>query len=65
LEPGLEIDMRKPKMIYVWPFVVSLTMAPEGCLSLTLLTQSTIAVTKMLMRLKGNRSGSVLGSRAS
>jgi hypothetical protein len=57
--------MRKPKMICVWPFVLGLTMAPEGCLSLTLLTQSTIVVTKILMRLRGNRGGSVLGSRAS
>jgi len=46
--------MRAFKLTYLLPLVISLTSAPEGCASLGLLSQSTVIVTKALMRL-GNK----------
>jgi len=52
LLPGKLRDMRALKLTYLLPLVISLTTAPEGCASLGLLSQSTVIVTKALMRLR-------------
>jgi hypothetical protein len=49
------------KLTYLLPLVISLTTAPEGCASLGLLSQSTVIVTKALLRLKNKTGTSISG----
>jgi hypothetical protein len=53
--------MKALKLTYLLPLVISLTTAPEGCASLGLLSQSTVIVTKALMRLKNKARPSIFG----
>jgi hypothetical protein len=43
--------MRALKLTYILPLVISLTTAPEGCVSLGLLSQSIVIVARVLLRL--------------
>jgi hypothetical protein len=61
LQPGKARDMRALKLTYLLPLVISLTTAPEGCVSLGLLSQSTVIVTKALMRLKNKARPGIYG----
>ncbi len=44
--------MKALKLTFLLPLVISLTTAPEGCVSLGLLSQSIVIVTKASMRLR-------------
>jgi DNA-binding IscR family transcriptional regulator len=57
--------MRRLTIDYVLPLVVSLTTAPDGCLSIVLLTQSTLIASNFLKRLMDKVRSSFMGIRSS
>jgi hypothetical protein len=59
LQPGKARDMSALKLTYLLPLVISLTTATDGCASLGLLSQSTVIVTKALLRLRNRARSSI------
>jgi hypothetical protein len=53
--------MKALKLTYLLPLIISLTTAPEGCASLGLLSQSTVILTKVLMRLSNKARANISG----